>query len=300
MPRRYPHRMDRRSFMHAGLAAPALAAIAAPAAARATAPSPHAAPRPDDARPRLKQSVCAWCFGGMTLDQLCALAKRIGIGAIDLLNEDQWRVPTEHGLACAVANGPGGITKGWNRTEQHDALVKRSEELIPKVAAARIPQMIVFSGNRDGMKDDEGLRHCAAGLKRIMPLAEKAGVTVIMELLNSKVDHGDYMCDRTAWGVELCKQVGSDRFRLLYDIYHMQIMEGDVIRTIETSHPWIAHYHTAGNPGRSNLDDTQELNYRGICRAIRQTGFDGWLAQEFMPRGDAAAALEAAFRTCDA
>ncbi|MFM9181205.1 MAG: hydroxypyruvate isomerase family protein [Phycisphaerales bacterium] len=292
--------MDRRTFMHAGLAAPALAAIAAPAAARGAEPSPHAAARADDARPRLRQSVCAWCFGGMTLDELCALAKRIGIGAIDLLNEDQWRVPAQHGLTCAVANGPGGITKGWNRTEQHDALVKRSEELIPKVAAARIPQMIVFSGNRDGMKDDEGMRHCAAGLKRIMPLAEKAGVTVIMELLNSRVDHGDYMCDRTAWGVELCKQVGSDRFRLLYDIYHMQIMEGDVIRTIETSHPWIAHYHTAGNPGRSNLDDTQELNYRGICRAIRQTGFDGWLAQEFMPRGDAATALEAAFRSCDA
>ena len=286
--------------MHAGLAAPALAAIAAPAAARGAEPSTHAAARSDDARPRLKQSVCAWCFGGMTLDELCVLAKRIGIGAIDLLNEDQWGVPAQRGLVCAVANGPGGITKGWNRTAQHDALVKRSEELIPKVAAARIPQMIVFSGNRDGMKDDEGLRHCAAGLKRIMPLAEKAGVTVIMELLNSKVDHGDYMCDRTAWGVELCKQVGSDRFRLLYDIYHMQIMEGDVIRTIETSHPWIAHYHTAGNPGRSNLDDTQELNYRAICRAIRQTGFDGWLAQEFMPRGDAAAALEAAYRTCDA
>jgi hydroxypyruvate isomerase len=292
--------MDRRTFMHAGLAAPALAAIASPAVAIAPSPRQTAPAGPDGARPRLRQSVCAWCFGGMSLEALCTLAKRIGIGAIDLLNEDQWRVPADQGLACAVANGPGGITKGWNRTEQHDALVRRSEELLPKVAAARVPQMIVFSGNRDGMRDDEGLRNCAAGLKRIMPLAEKAGVTVIMELLNSRVDHGDYMCDRTAWGVELCKQVGSDRFRLLYDIYHMQIMEGDVIRTIEASHPWIAHYHTAGNPGRSNLDDTQELNYRGICRAIRQTGFDGWLAQEFMPRGDAAAALEAAFRTCDA
>ncbi|MFM9097698.1 MAG: hydroxypyruvate isomerase family protein [Phycisphaerales bacterium] len=290
--------MDRRTFMHAGLAAPALAAIAAPAAARGAQPSPHAAARADDARPRLRQSVCAWCFGGMTLDELCALAKRIGIGAIDLLNEDQWRVPAQHGLTCAVANGPGGITKGWNRTEQHDALVKRSEELIPKVAAARIPQMIVFSGNRDGLADAEGLRNCAAGLRRLMPAAERAGVTVIMELLNSKVDHRDYMCDRTAWGVELCKQVGSDRFRLLYDIYHMQVMEGDVIRTIEADHAWIAHYHTAGNPGRGNLDDTQELNYRGICAAIAGTGFKGWLAQEFMPRGDPAEALAAAVRAC--
>ena len=159
--------------------------------------------------------------------------------------------------------------------------------------------MIVFSGNRAGLPDADGLKNCAIGLRRITPLADTCGVTVIMELLNSKVDHGDYMCDRTAWGVELCKAVGSDRFKLLYDIYHMQVMEGDVIRTIRDNHQYLAHYHTAGNPGRSNLDDTQELNYKGITEAIVATGFKGWLAQEFMPRGDARTALAAAVRICD-
>ncbi|MFM8639751.1 MAG: hydroxypyruvate isomerase family protein [Planctomycetota bacterium] len=286
--------MERRDFLRAGIAASAgAAALAGTADADGTA----AAQRP---KGRIRQSVCAWCYGGMKLEDLCAMAKRCGIGAVDLLDEPQWATVTAAGLQCAVANGPGGITKGWNRTEHHDQLVKRSEELLPKVGAAGIPQMIVFSGNRDGMADAEGLRNCAAGLRRIMPLAERSGVTVIMELLNSKVDHRDYMCDRTAWGVELCKQVGSDRFRLLYDIYHMQVMEGDVIRTIRDHHAWIAHYHTAGNPGRSNLDDTQELNYRGICAAIADTGFKGWVAQEFMPRGDAEQALAAAVRACDA
>jgi hydroxypyruvate isomerase len=297
--------MDRRRFLQAGLAATGAAAAAhaaapgAPGPAQAPAAAPDAAPAsPAPGTGRLRQSVCAWCFGGMKLPDLCALAKRVGIGSVELLDEPQWAVVREHGLACAVANGPGGITKGWNRAEHHDALLRRGEELLPKVAAAGIPQMIVFSGNRDGLADAEGLRNCSAGLRRLMPAAERAGVTVIMELLNSKVDHRDYMCDRTAWGVELCKQVGSDRFRLLYDIYHMQVMEGDVIRTIEADHAWIAHYHTAGNPGRGNLDDTQELNYRGICAAIAGTGFKGWLAQEFMPRGDPAEALAAAVRAC--
>jgi hydroxypyruvate isomerase len=247
---------------------------------------------------RLRQSVCAWCYGGTKLEDLCAIVKRVGIGSIELLDEPQWKVVQSQGLACAVANGPGGITKGWNRVEHHDELVRRSEELLPRIAAAGIPQMIVFSGNRAGLDDAAGIRNCAQGLRRIMPLAERSGVTVIMELLNSKVDHKDYMCDRTAWGVELCKAVGSGRFKLLYDIYHMQIMEGDVIRTIREHHAHIGHYHTAGNPGRSNLDDTQELNYRGICEAIADTGFAGWLGQEFMPRGNPEQALAAAVRAC--
>ncbi|NBP52041.1 MAG: hydroxypyruvate isomerase [Actinobacteria bacterium] len=288
--------MDRRDFVRAGLAAAATAASAAGGAAtgrQAPGPAPSAAPRG-----RLRQSVCAWCFGGMPLPELCALARSAGIGSVELLDEPQWSVVRDHGLACAVANGPGGIARGWNRTEHHDALVRRSEELLPRVAAAGIPQMIVFSGNRDGLPDADGLRNCAAGLRRIMPAAEKAGVTVVMELLNSKVDHRDYMCDRTAWGVELCKAVGSDRFRLLYDVYHMQVMEGDVIRTIREHHAWIAHYHVAGNPGRGNLDGTQELLYPAICAAIADTGFAGWLAQEFLPRGDPAAALAEAVRAC--
>jgi|LauGreDrversion4_2_1035121.scaffolds.fasta_scaffold15067_6 hydroxypyruvate isomerase len=287
--------MDRRSFLQAGIAASTTAAIAPTALADdAAKPAAPDAPAPG----RLRQSVCAWCYGGTKLEDLCAIAKRVGIGSIELLDEAQWKVVQSNGLACAVANGPGGITKGWNRTEHHDELVRRSEELLPKVAAAGIPQMIVFSGNRAGLDDAAGMRNCAQGLRRIMPLAEKAGVTVIMELLNSKVDHKDYMCDRTAWGAGLCEAVGSGRFKLLYDIYHMQIMEGDVIRTIREHHRHIGHYHTAGNPGRSNLDDAQELNYRGICEAIAGTGFDGWLGQEFMPRGNPEQALAAAVRTC--
>ncbi len=280
--------------MRAGIVASASAAIAAGTEARDDAePTPGAAPAG-----RLRQSVCAWCYGGMKLEDLCAMAKRVGIGSVELLDEAQWELVRSHGLACAVANGPGGIAKGWNRLEHHDELVRRSEELLPKVAAAGIPQMIVFSGNRAGLDDAAGIRNCAEGLRRIMPLAERSGVTVIMELLNSKVDHKDYMCDRTAWGVELCRAVGSGRFKLLYDIYHMQIMEGDVIRTIRDHHAHIGHYHTAGNPGRGNLDDSQELNYKGICEAIAATGFTGWLGQEFMPRGNPEQALAAAVRAC--
>ena len=284
--------MERRDFLVTGLAA------TAGAAAFANAPAGDGPARPP-LKGRIRQSVCAWCFGGMKLEDLCAMAKRCGIGAIDLLDEPQWATVRAAGLQCAIANGPGGIAKGWNRFEQHDALVRRSEELLPKVGAAGIPQMIVFSGNRDGMSDAEGLRNCAAGLRRIMPAAEKAGVTVVMELLNSKVDHRDYMCDRTAWGVELCKQVGSDRFRLLYDIYHMQVMEGDVIRTIRDNHPYFGHYHTAGNPGRNEIDGSQELNYRPICEAIVATGFKGFLAQEFIPRRDPMTSLREAIETCD-
>ena len=296
--------MDRRAFMQTGIATTAaatLAAAALPGAARAAAGDAQPAPgtAPAARKGRIRQSVCRWCFGGMKLDDLCTLSKSLGIQAIDLLDEGDWATVAKHGLVCSTANGPGGITKGWNRREMHDELVKKSERLLPLVAAAGIPNMIVFSGNRAGMADDEGMRNCAEGLKRIMPLAEKHGVTVIMELLNSKVDHKDYMCDRSAWGVGLCTMVGSDRFKLLYDIYHMQIMEGDVIRTIRNHHAHFGHYHTAGNPGRSNLDQTQELNYHGICEAIVATGFKGFLAQEFMPHGDAAAALRQAVEVCD-
>jgi hydroxypyruvate isomerase len=235
----------------------------------------------------------------MSLEDLSRAAAAMGLKSIELLGESEWETPRRFGLTCAVSNGPGGIDRGWNRTEMHDELVTKSERLLPLIAAAGIPNMIVFSGNRAGMSDAEGLRNCAAGLKRIMPTASKCNVTVIMELLNSKVDHKDYMCDRTPWGAELVRAVGSDRFKLLYDIYHMQIMEGDVIRTIRDNAAHIAHYHTAGNPGRSNLDDTQELDYRGICKAIVDTGYKGYLGQEFLPRGDAMTALRQAVLLCD-
>lgn len=247
---------------------------------------------------RLNHSVCKWCYGGMSLDDLCKNAKAMGIASVELLNENEWATVKAHGLQCAISNGPGGITDGWNTIANHDRLVQGAERLLPLVAEAGIPQMIVFSGNRRGMSDAEGLENCAKGLKRIMPLAEKHGVTVIMELLNSRVDHGDYQCDRTPWGVELVKRVESDRFRLLYDIYHMQIMEGDVIRTIERNKDFIAHYHTGGNPGRAEIDETQELNYRRISQAIADTGFKGFLAQEFIPRKDPMTSLKKAIEIC--
>lgn len=247
---------------------------------------------------RLKQSVCRWCYGRMALDELCANAARMGIVGIDLLDEPDWETPKKYGLTCTVANGPGTIEDGWNEAKNHDALVAESERLIPLVAAAGIPNMIVFSGNRRGISEEEGLRRCAEGLSRIMPSAEKHGVTIVIELLNSRVDHQDYQCDHTEWGAELVQRIGSDRFRLLYDFYHMQIMEGDVIRTIEKHHEAIAHYHTGGNPGRHEIDETQELNYRRIAQAVADTGFTGYFAHEFMPTRDPMESLEQAVRTC--
>jgi hydroxypyruvate isomerase len=219
----------------------------------------------------------------MPLEDLCREAAAMGLLSVELLGEKDWAVARRHGLTCAMANGPSGITVGWNRPDQHDKLVAESERLLPLVAEAGLPNMIVFSGNRAGLSDAEGLANCATGLKRIVPLAERLGITVCMELLNSKVDHHDYQCDRTPWGVELVKRVGSPRFRLLYDIYHMQIMEGDVIRTIRDNFPFIAHYHTGGVPGRHEIDDSQELFYPAVMRAIADLGFSGYVAQEFIP-----------------
>ena len=247
---------------------------------------------------RLKQSVCKWCYK-MSLDDLCKAASDIGLKSVELLNEKEWSVAQAHGLTCAMANGPGGIGKGWNDPSLHDTLVKESERLLPLVAEAGLPNMIVFSGNRNGLPDDQGLVNCAKGLKRITPLAEKLGVTVCMELLNSKRNHKDYQCDYTPWGAELVKRVESERFKLLYDIYHMQIMEGDVIATIQENIDAIGHFHTGGVPGRHEIDDTQELNYRRICEAIVETGFTGYLAQEFIPANDPVSSLRHAATICD-
>ncbi len=281
--------MLRREFMGASIAGVAAGALAG----QPTEPSMGTL------KGRLKQSVCRWCYGGMPLEDLCRNAAALGVRSVELLTEKEWDVPARHGLVCAVAMGPNPIHKGWNRVEHHDGFVKESERLLPLVKAAGIPNMIVFSGNRDGMDDAEGLANCAAGLKRITPLAEQLGVTVIMELLNSRVDHKDYMCDRTPWGVELVKRVGSARFKLLYDIYHMQIMEGDVIRTVTDNLDHIAHFHTGGVPGRNEIDATQELNYAAICRAIVEKGYTGYLGQEFIPRRDPMTSLREAVAICD-
>lgn len=280
--------MERREFIMASIAATG-------ALAAGTSPAVGAKP----AKGRIKQSVCRWCFGGVKLEDLCQKAKEIGIQSVELLGEKEWHIPAQHGLTCAVANGPTAIGNGYNRVENHDRFTKEGERLLPLVKAAGIPNMIVFSGNRNGMSDAEGLKNCAAGLKRLTPMAEQLGVTIIMELLNSKVDHKDYMCDRSEWGVNLVKEVGSPRFKLLYDIYHMQIMEGDVIRTVTDNFDAIAHYHTAGVPGRQDLDAEQELNYHAICKALAERNYGGYLGQEFMPKGEPFGALKAAFETCD-
>jgi hydroxypyruvate isomerase len=249
----------------------------------------------------LKQSACKWCYSKMSLDELCQAAVKIGLKGIDLLGENDWATVKKYGLVCAMANGPSGINDGWNLPKDHDKLVAESERLLPLVAEAGLPNMIVFSGNRRGMDDKEGIKNCAKGLKKIMPLAEKLNVTVCMELLNSKHDHKDYQCDHTPWGAALVDEIGSPRFKLLYDIYHMQIMEGDVIATITQYKDYIAHFHTGGVPGRHEIDETQELNYRRICEAILANGFTGYLAQEFVPGKDKdpVASLTQCAKICD-
>jgi hydroxypyruvate isomerase len=246
----------------------------------------------------LRQSVCRWCYPDLPLDALARAAADIGLASVELLDPPEWPVVQKYGLTCAMANGATTITAGLNRVEHHAAQIPGMIARIEACAAAGIPSVICFPGSRAGLADEAGLEHCAAALRPIVLVAERRGVTVHMELLNSKIDHPDYMGDHTAWGVELVRRVGSERFKLLYDIYHMQIMEGDVIRTIERHHDCIGHYHTGGVPGRHEIDGTQELNYPAILRAIRATGFRGFVGQEFIPTGEPLAALRAAVALC--
>jgi len=250
---------------------------------------------------RINHSVCRWCYNKISLEELCRAAKDIGLQSVELLEVKDFPTLKEFGLTCAVVSGvPGGITSGLNRIENHDKIVAYMEKTLPAAARFGAPNVICFSGNRAGQEDEEGLGNCAIGLKRIAPIAEKHKVTVIMELLNSKRTHPDYQCDHTAWGVELCERVGSERFKLLYDIFHMQIMEGDVCGTINENHQYIAHYHTGGVPGRNEIDETQELNYPRIMQEILNTGFKGFVAQEFIPkRPDALTSLKQGVEICD-
>jgi hydroxypyruvate isomerase len=250
---------------------------------------------------RINHSVCKWCYSSIPLDEFCQAGKKIGLQSVELLEVNDFPTLKKHDLVCAMVSGvPGGITSGLNRLENHDKIVAFFEKTTPIVAEHGYPNIICFSGNRDGMSDEKGLENCAIGLKRIAPIAEKHKVTVCMELLNSKVNHKDYMCDHTPWGVELVKKVGSERFKLLYDIYHMQIMEGDLIATIRSSHSHIGHYHTGGVPGRAEIDDSQEINYPAVMKAIVETGFKGFCAQEFIPkRKDVLASLKQGVEICD-
>lgn len=259
------------------------------------------APAPSQLKGNIRHSVCKWCYGSIPLEEFCAASKQMGLESVELLETRDFPTLKKHGLVCAMVSGvPGGITNGLNRKENHDAIVKFFEETTSTVAEYGYPNIIVFSGNRKGMSDEEGLANCAAGLKRIMPIVEKHKVTVCMELLNSKRSHKDYMCDHTAWGVELCKQVGSERFKLLYDIFHMQIMDGDIIDTIKENYQYIGHYHTGGVPGRAEIDDTQEIYYPAVMKAIVATGFKGFVAQEFVPRRkDTLASLKQGVQICD-
>lgn len=266
---------------------------------QAAAAEAAAAPAPSSSGYR--HSVCKWCYGKIPLPEFAAAVKEFGIESVELLNPEEWPVVQQHGLTCAIANGTTGITNGLNKLENHAQQVPSMIERIKQCAKASIPSVIVFSGNREaGLSDEQGLENCVVGVKKIIGEAEKQGVMVCMELLNSaRGGHVGYMCDHTAWGVELVKRVGSERFKLLYDIYHMQIMEGDIIRTIRENHTYFGHYHTGGNPGRNEIDHTQELYYPAIMRAIKETGYKGFIGQEFIPaRNPPLDSLREAIRIC--
>lgn len=249
----------------------------------------------------INHSVCRWCYGDIPLDELCKAVKKIGFGAIDLVGPSDWPILKQHEIFSSMCNGAEiSLTKGWNHTEYHPVLIKNYTEHIDLVAKAGYKNLICFSGNREGMDDETGLKNCVDGLKQILGQAERQGVIIHMELLNSKVDHHDQMNDNSKWGVELVKRIGSENFKLLYDIYHMQIDEGDVIRTIRNNHQYFGHYHTGGVPGRHEIDQTQELYYPAIMKAILETGYKGYVAQEFIPsRPDKLQSLKEGVKICD-
>lgn len=249
----------------------------------------------------INHAVCRWCFSGLDVETLCVEAKKIGITGIDLVGPKDWPTLKKHGLESTMCNGAEiNLVDGFNDEKFHEKLIQNYTAMIPLVAEAGYKNLICFSGNRRGKDDETGWNNCVKGLKQLIPLAEKHNVVLVMELLNSKINHKDYQCDRTSWGAELCKRLGSENFKLLYDIYHMQIDEGDVIRNIRDNHQYIAHYHTAGVPGRNEIDDTQELYYPAIMKAIAETGFKGFVAQEFIPKNaDKLASLKKAVSICD-
>ena len=249
---------------------------------------------------RLKQSVSRWPYAKIPLPEFCRAIADMGLTAIDLLEEPDWQVARDHGLIVSMAYAGGGsIPDGLNVKANHDAIVRNFEQKIPRAAAMKIPNVITFFGNRRGMRDEEATANCVAGLNRVKSIAEDYGVTVCVELLNSRVNHKDYQGDRTKFGVEIVRAVNSPRVRLLYDIYHMQIMEGDLIATIRANHEYFGHYHTGGVPGRHELDDTQEVNWAAVARAIVETGFTGYLAHEFVPTRDPLTSLREAIALCD-
>ena len=283
-------KVSRRAALKTGLAVSALASL----------PGIGNAEDEGATKKRIKQSACQWCYKKMPLDDLCAAASKMGLLGIDLLNPDEYEVPRRHGLICTMGYANAGtIPEAMNRTENHSAIEAALRTNIPLAAKAGVPNVITFSGNRKGMSDDEGARNTIAGLNRVKKIAEDNGVIICLELLNSKVNHPDYMCDHTAWGVRVVEEVNSPNVKLLYDIYHMQIMEGDLIATIKKNIAWIGHFHTGGVPGRHELDETQEVQWEGVMRAIAATDYKGYVAHEFLPLRDPMTSLRAAVKLCD-
>jgi hydroxypyruvate isomerase len=249
---------------------------------------------------RIHQSVCQWCYRNIPVEQLAEYAAKIGLRGVDLLQPDEYEIPRRYGLVCTMGYAGGGdIGKALNRVENHAGIEQGFRTNIPRAAKAGVPNVITFSGNRGGMSDEEGARNTIVGLNRVKKIAEDHGVTICMELLNSKVNHADYMCDHTAWGVRVVREVNSPNVKLLYDIYHMQIMEGDLIDTIRQNLEWIGHFHTGGVPGRHELDGTQEIQWDGVMRAIADASFRGYVAHEFLPTADPLASLRKAADLCD-
>lgn len=249
---------------------------------------------------RLKQSVSRWCYGKIPLDDFAKAVADMGLTAIDLLEEKEWAPIAKYGLICSMGYAGGGsIPKALNDKANHDDIVKNFEATIPRAAKMKVPNVITFFGNRQSQSDEQAKENCIIGLNRVKKVAEDEGVTICVELLNSKVDHKGYQGDHTPFGVEIVKAVGSPRVKLLYDIYHMQIMEGDVIRTIRQNIDYIGHFHTGGVPGRNELDNTQELNWATVCKAIADLGFKGYVAHEFVPKRDPLTSLREAVALCD-
>jgi hydroxypyruvate isomerase len=284
-----PSTLARRQFLSTLAVASTLAAVV---------PITHAAaPR----KGRLKQAVCCGVFkdSKLDLDGMCREAARLGAVGIDLVGPETFPVLKKHGLIPTMLPGGSEIKGGINDPKNHSAIDRKMREAIKSAAAAGAPNVIVLAGDRAGISDEQGLENCAIFLTNIKALAEDSNVTLCVELLNSKVNHAGYMCDHTAWGVKLCKQVNSPRVKLLYDIYHMQIMEGDIIRTIRDNIQYIGHFHTAGNPGRHEFDESQELNYPAICKAIADLGFAGYVAHEYTPTRDPLGTLERMMKLCE-
>jgi hydroxypyruvate isomerase len=290
------NRVSRRTFMSSSISA-GLAMSLAPELASAQA---NASASPVARKGRVKQSVSRWCYKDVKLDDLCAYSAKIGLKGVDLLQVEEWDAPRKVGLICTMGYAGGGtIPDALNRVENHAAIEEAFRKNIPIAAKMGVPNVITFSGNRKGMSDEEGAANCVIGLNKLKKIAEDNGVTICMELLNSKVNHKDYMCDHTAWGVGVMEQVNSPHVKLLYDIYHMQIMEGDLIHTITDNAKWLGHFHTGGVPGRHELNDQQEVQWDGVMRGIVATGYQGYVAHEFVPTGDPLTSLRQAVDLCD-